>query len=63
MNSCFEKWLFPDKLEIADGSSIFKKDENLKGIAMQIEKALIKIAYEFLKHPENFAFLLLIILQ
>ena len=41
MNSCLEKWLFPDKLEIADGSSIFKKDENLKDIVMQIEKALM----------------------
>ena len=33
--------IFPDKLEIADVSLIFKRDENLKDIVMQIEKALI----------------------
>ena len=30
---------------------------------MQIEKALIKIAYVFQKYPENFAFHLFITLQ
>ena len=31
----------------------------LKGTFMQIEKALIMIAYMFQKYPENFAFQLL----
>ena len=34
-----------------------------KGTVMQIEKALIRIAYGFQKHPENFSFQLFIILQ